>query len=106
MFRKLFTTALILGLGLALSGCVSTRFDEAVRKNLPQMCMATGQLHASFVIIAAAGGVKQSVVAKEAAAWAGAKKICDNQANFNSVTALPIVAEAYAEVLLAIKAAK
>lgn len=104
--KMFFQTLLALALAVVLSSCVSTKFDAKVKETLPQMCMAVSQLHSSFVIIAAAGGVKQKVVVKEAAAWAGAKKICDNQENFNSTTALPIVAEAYAAVLLAIKDSK
>lgn len=106
MIRKALISLLVLCFGLALASCQNAKFDAKVRENLPQMCMGVAQLHSSFIIIAAAGGIKQKVVQKEAAAWAGAKKICDNQENFNSTTALPIVAEAYAAVLLAIKDAK
>lgn len=106
MIKKVLTSFLVLLFGFALASCQSAKFDAKVRETLPQMCMGAAQLHSSFVIIAAAGGVKPSIVKKEAAAWAGAAKICSNQENFNSTTALPIVAEAYAAVLLAIKDAK
>lgn len=82
-----------------LAGCQT--FDNAVAKNLPKTCQAAATAHSAFVVVASTGNVKDSLVRKEAAAWAGLRAVCDDPGSVNSATALVVAAEAYAAIVKA-----
>lgn len=91
---------------IALGACVALlvgcqTFDDAVAKNLPKTCQAAATVHASFIVVASTGNIKDSLVRKEAAAFAGLRKVCDDPASVNSATALVVAAEAYAAIVKA-----
>jgi hypothetical protein len=97
--------ALIAMVGLAACQTTVTKIDDAIAKNLPTACKALDTVHASFVVVASTGKVKQSVVTKEAAAYAGVAAICADPSSVSTSTALVKVAEAYAAVVNALRAA-
>lgn len=90
-----------------LGACQSslTKIDDAIAQNLPATCKALDVAHAAFVAVSTTGKVKASVVAKESAAYAGVATICADPASVTTSTALVKVAEAYAAVVNAMKAA-
>lgn len=97
----------IIGLvAFGLAACQSTRVDTAIEKNLPKICSGAAQIHSAFVVIAATGDVKQSLVRKEAAAYAALRSVCDDPASVNSSNALVVAAEAYAAMVVALRDAK
>jgi hypothetical protein len=94
---------------IALSGCTSTdlgKIDTAIQQNLPKACSALQTAHAAFVAVSASGTIKQSTVAKEAAAYQGVATICADTPSVTASNALVLVATAYAAVALAMKEAK
>lgn len=94
----------ILLLGLALASCgANPKLDAEIQKNLPRICASAAQLHSSFVIIAAAGGVKATVVKKERAAFAATQVVCRDPSAVTSQTAMVTLAEAYAALITALK---
>lgn len=105
--KRFLITGLALAIGLSLAACQTTvdKVDDAIAKNLPTACKALDTVHASFVVVAATGKVKPSVVAKEAAAYAGVATICADPSAVSTSTALVTVATAYAAVVNALRAA-
>src|SRR5690606_7638047 len=61
MFKSVFVAV---AATLALSACQSTgSIDNAIQKNLPQVCSAAATAHSAFVVAASTGTIKPSVVA-------------------------------------------
>lgn len=94
-------TAITLGLvgALALSGCAS--LDKVIGENQDEfanICRNAPVIHAAFVVAASGGSISQSVIDREARAYAIVDKTCKNPPQ-NSADALIAVAEAYAVIL-------
>lgn len=90
---------------VVLSGCSTTRVDNVLQSNLPQVCELLETAHVAFVAIATTGQVPAATVRKEAAAYAGVEILCTDPANVTTTTAIVRVAAAYAVVVLALKEA-
>ncbi|UXS04484.1 cell wall anchor protein [Agrobacterium tumefaciens] len=92
----------------ALSSCSATTgsIDNAIQKNLPQICTTAATAHSAFVIVASTGNLKQSTVSKEAAAWSALDVICKDPSSVTAATALVKAAEAYAVITTALRDAK
>lgn len=105
MFKSLLIVA---ATAFGLSACSTTTgsIDTAIQKNLPQICTAAATAHSAFIIVASAGAIKQSTVAKEAAAWAALDMVCKDPSSVTAATALVRAAEAYAVITLALRDAK
>lgn len=97
--------SILLALGLASCGA-SKDIDTAIQNNLPKICASAATAHSAFIIVASTGDIKQSTVAKEAAAWAAVDTICKDPASVTTATALVKVAEAYAIMTVALREAK
>ncbi len=104
MFKSVFVAV---AATLALSACQSTgSIDNAIQKNLPQVCSAAATAHSAFVVVASAGTIKPSVVAKEKTAWDAAEVVCRDPSSVTAANALVKVAEAYAAITLALREAR
>jgi len=92
---------------LSLASCQSTgSIDTAIQKNLPQICSAAATAHSAFVIVASTGNLKQSTIAREAAAWGALEVVCRDPSSVTAATALVKASEAYAAITLALREAK
>lgn len=104
MFKSVFVAV---AATLALSACQSTgSIDNAIQKNLPQVCSAAATAHSAFVVVASTGNIKPSVVAKEKAAWDAADVVCRDPSSVTAANALVKAAEAYAAITLALREAR
>lgn len=92
--------------GLALSGCQTTKVDQAIEQNLPKVCSALQTAHVAFSAVAATGKIKAPTVAKESAAYAGVSTICADPSHTTAVGAVVLVAQAYVVVSAALQEAK
>lgn len=92
---------------LALSACQTSKdIDTAIQRTLPETCKLAENAHASFLIVAAAGNVKQSTIDKEAAAWAGIQQFCADPSSVNSGNVLVKAATAYLAITQAMREAE
>jgi len=103
---KRFAIIALAALSLASCSATTGSIDTAIQKNLPQICTAAATAHSAFVIVASAGAIKQSTVAKEAAAWAALDVVCKDPSSVTAATALVKAAEAYMVITLALRDAK
>jgi len=103
---KRFAIIALAALSLASCSATTGSIDTAIQKNLPQICTAAATAHSAFVIVASAGAIKQSTVAKEAAAWAALDVVCKDPSSVTAATALVKAAEAYTVITLALRDAK
>ncbi|CAM5577819.1 hypothetical protein MAUB1S_09724 [Mycolicibacterium aubagnense] len=90
---------------LALAGCQTTSIDNAIQKNLPQVCSAATTAHAAFIAASAAGTISERTVRKESAAWSALQSICANPAGQTTSTILVAAAAAYATITIALREA-
>ncbi|MBZ9653565.1 cell wall anchor protein [Phyllobacterium lublinensis] len=91
---------------LALSACNTTKVDETIQKNLPRTCSLINQTHAAFVTVSISGSISVKTVAKEAAAYDSAQKVCADPSSVTASTALVKAAEVYATIAIALREAK
>lgn len=82
----------------ALSSCSATgglgAIDTAIRAGVPYLCSAAKPFHSAFLLSAATGKVKQSLIAKEAVAYEQLQTYCSG-GNQDLVGALNAVTAAY-----------
>ncbi|MEK1890801.1 MAG: cell wall anchor protein [Phyllobacterium sp.] len=91
---------------LVLSACTTTNIDSAIQKNLPRTCSLINQAHAAFITVSISGSVSAKTVAKEAAAYEAAQKVCVDPSSVTASTALVKAAEVYATITIALRDAK
>jgi hypothetical protein len=90
----------------ALSACTTPNIDSTIQKNLPRTCALINQAHAAFITVAISGSISAKMVAKEAAAYEAAQKICADPSSVTASTALVKAAEVYATIAIALRDAK
>lgn len=101
-------TLLIAALGvvsLALAGCTTT-IDSTIQKSLPRICADAETAHIAFTAVAAAGKLKQSVVDKEAAAYAALQPLCANPSQQTAASVLIQALTLYTTMSTALKEAQ
>lgn len=86
--------AISMACALALASCSATTgsIDTAIKAGVPYLCNAARPFHAAFLLSAATGKVKQSLIDKEATAYAQLETYCasgqqDLVGALNAVTA-------------------
>lgn len=90
---------------LALAGCTTT-IDSAIQKSLPRICADAETAHIAFVAVAATGKVKQSVIDKEAFAYASLQPLCANPSQQTAATVLIQALTLYTAMSTALKEAQ
>lgn len=88
---------------LALAGCQTASIDEAIQRNLPQICSAATTAHDAFTAVAITGAVSASTVRREEAAWNALQPLCTNPAGATSASVLVAAAAAYATITVALR---
>lgn len=91
---------------LALAGCQNSnpKIDAAIAQNLPGICKGAASIHVAFVTVAGADSrISAKAVAKEGAAFAAVKRLCNDPASVNSSNLIIVAAEAYAAAIQAMK---
>lgn len=92
---------------ILLSGCQTLQtVDQAVQKNLPQICAAAATAHVAFSVVAETGKLSERTITRESAAFAAVEVICRDPSGFSSATALVTAAQAYAAVAAALREAE
>lgn len=104
----MFKIALVFASVLALSACGQhvKEIDTAIQQTLPEICKLAENTHASFLLVAAAGNLKQSTIDKESAAWAGMQRLCTDPSTVNTGNILVRAADAYLAMTLAMREAE
>lgn len=102
--RKFIGMVAVVFAAAFLASCgTNPKLDASIQQNLPRICASVAQLHSAFVIIAATGDVKASLIRKEDAAFRATQVICRDPSRVNSSTALITLAESYAALMTALK---
>lgn len=89
-----------------VAGLASCQSIPMFGDNLQQTCKNAVDLHASFIIVAGTGTVKESLIRKEAAAWATAQAICADPDRYNRQAAVITLAEMYATMISVVRSVK
>lgn len=92
-----------------LFGCTSVNtgnVDDAIKANLPKVCLLISSAHAAFLQIDAVHPLSASIVKKEALAWSASGPVCADPTHVTVANALPIAIQIYgitAEALIEAK---
>lgn len=99
--------AVLPAVALALSGCQTTGdIDTTIRTELPKTCARIDTAYAAFSIVASAGKVRASTVAKVDRAYDATRVICADPSQVTVANALLIAANAYVVLVGGLKEAK
>ena len=90
----------------ALSACNTTKIDSTIEANLPRTCSLIDQAHITFVTVSISGRISAKTVAKEAAVYDAAQKVCADPSSVTASTALVRAAEVDATITIALRDAK
>lgn len=90
-------------------GCTSVNtgsVDDAIKANLPKVCLLISAAHAAFLQIDAAHPLSAGIVKKEALAWSASGPVCADPEHVTVANALPISIQIYGIIAEALIEAK
>lgn len=87
---------------LALTGCQTATVDQAISKNLPQVCSAAAVAYAAFNSYATVASVSAKDERRVDAAWNSLQPICVNPSSQTAGTVLVAAISAYGTIASAL----
>lgn len=88
---------------LALTGCQTATVDQAISKNLPQVCSAATVAYTAFDAYASVATVSAKDERRVDAAWKALQPICLNPSSQTAGSVLVAAIGAYGTIALALK---